>query len=64
MSDEQKPRTKETLGYEAGQLIARAGSLQYQIAVFKDELALVIEALKDLNLEMTKLPKEERAKNE
>ncbi len=57
MSDK-KERTLQVIHQEYSALCAKAGHLQYNISVFKDDLALINQQMKDLNLEAAALPKE------
>jgi len=60
MSDN-KERTVEVVHQEYSQLCARAGHLQYQVAVLSKDLEVVNEQLRELNFEAAKLsaPKSE-----
>lgn len=58
MSEEKKPRTKEQIQAEYGQLCARSGQAQYQIYTLERDLDMLNSALRDLNLEVATLKEE------
>lgn len=67
-AEEKKKRSVEEIRNEYGQLCAKAGHVQYQIAVLSDDLKFVNEQLKELNFEAAKAaqeaPKKEEKSNE
>ena len=55
MSEEKKLRSMEEIQTEFGTLCTKAGHLQYQISVFKEDLALLNAQIKELNFEAAKV---------
>lgn len=55
---EQK-RTLDTIRTEYSQICSQAGHIQYQIATLSKDLELLNSQLRDLNMEATKLSKEQ-----
>lgn len=60
MSEPKKERTVNEIQNEYTGLCARAGHLQYSIKALSDDLALVNEQLKDLNIEGAAAQKREQ----
>lgn len=64
MSEEKKLRTEDEIRSEYTNLCTKAGHLQLQITVLKEDLAVVNSTLKDLNFEALNVrrAREEEAK--
>ncbi len=54
MSEEKKSRTVEEIRQEYSGLCAKAGHIQYQVAVMNEDLNTLNNQLKDLNFEAAK----------
>ena len=64
MSEEKKERTVDSIHREYSELCARAGHIQYQIAVMSKDLELINEQLKTLNLEAASKQAKKEEKSE
>lgn len=61
MSEEKKARSVEDIRQEYSNLCTKAGHIQYQLKVWKDDLDLLNDQLKELNLEAAKAAQAEQA---
>lgn len=51
MPDVKKHRPIDEISKDYGQLVYKAGDLQYKVSIFSEELDLVNKEIKELNLE-------------
>lgn len=64
MSEAKKEKTIQELHQEYSRLCANAGQVQYQISALSDDLRLINEQLKDINLEAAAKAKTDSEKKE
>lgn len=59
MTTKEEPRTMQKITQEYGNVAARVGSRNYQIAIFQQENATDLELMRTLNQEAAKLKEDE-----